>query len=78
MSAAKEPNGTQANGDHVHVDKVITDDDVPSDPGLADQLDALNSTTNGTSPNPAAIPARFGQFGGQCRLNQSQLERHAC
>jgi tryptophan synthase len=69
MSAAKEPNGTQANGTHVHVDKVITDDDVPSEPGLADQWDALNSTTNGTSPNPAAVPARFGQFGGQCRLD---------
>jgi tryptophan synthase len=74
VSAAKEPNGTQADGNHVHVDKVITDDDVPSEPGLADQLDALNSATNGTSPNPAAIPARFGQFGGQCRSIQSQLE----
>jgi tryptophan synthase len=74
MSAAKEPNGTQADGNHVHVDKVITDDDVPSEPGLADQLDALNSATNGTSPNPAAIPARFGQFGGQCKSIQSQLK----
>ena len=65
MAAAKEPNGTLTNGDHVHVDKVITDDDVPDEPGLADQLDALNTSTNGTEPNPSAIPARFGQFGGQ-------------
>jgi tryptophan synthase len=78
VSAAKEPNGTQADGNHVHVDKVITDDDVPSEPGLADQLDALNSATNGTSPNPAAIPARFGQFGGQCRSIQLQLEYSFC
>ena len=70
MSAAKEPNGIQANGTHVHVDKVITDNDVPSESGLADQLDAPNSTTNGTSPNPATIPARFDQFGGQCRFPQ--------
>lgn len=68
MAAAKEPNGVQANGDHVHVDEIITDKDVPDEPGLADQLDALNSSTNGTSPNPAAVPARFGQFGGQCKL----------
>lgn len=64
MSSAKEPNGT-TNGQQVHVDKVITDADVPSEPGLADQLDALNSATNGTTPNPEAIPAQFGQFGGQ-------------
>ena len=69
ISAAKEPNGIKANGEHVHVDKVITDDDVPSEPGLADQLDALNSATNGTTPNPEAVPARFGQFGGQCKLS---------
>lgn len=68
MAAAKEPNGVQPNGDHVHVDKVITDDDLPDEPGLADQLDALNSLTNGTTPNAAAVPARFGQFGGQCKL----------
>ncbi|KIX06393.1 tryptophan synthase [Rhinocladiella mackenziei CBS 650.93] len=64
MTAAKEPNSA-ANGSRVKVDKVITDADVPSEPGLADQLDALNSSTNGTAPNPDAIPARFGQFGGQ-------------
>ncbi|KAL2425365.1 Tryptophan synthase [Exophiala dermatitidis] len=67
MNAAKEPNASTngLNGHQVQVDKVITDADVPSEPGLADQLDALNSETNGTEPNPNAIPARFGQFGGQ-------------
>jgi tryptophan synthase len=77
MSAAKEPNGTQANETDVRlVDKVITGDDVPSEPSLADQLDALNSATNGTSPNQDEIPARFGQFGGQCRLDESPLQLH--
>ena len=67
MNNAKEPNGVNGlNGHKVDVDEVVTDMDVPSEPGLADQLDALNSITNGTDPNPAAIPARFGQFGGQC------------
>lgn len=67
MNAAQEPNAATngVNGHQVQVDKVITDADVPSEPGLADQLDALNSATNGTAPNPNAIPARFGQFGGQ-------------
>ena len=77
MSAAKEPSGTQANDTDVRlVDKVITGDDVPSEPSLADQLDALNSATNGTSPNQDEIPARFGQFGGQCRLDESPLQLH--
>lgn len=66
MDAAKEPNGTGGlNGHQVQPDEVITDADVPEGPGLADQLDALNSATNGKTPNPSAIPARFGQFGGQ-------------
>jgi tryptophan synthase len=66
MDAAKEPNGTnRLNGHQVQPDEVITDADVPDGPGLADQLDALNSITNGKTPNPSAIPARFGQFGGQ-------------
>ena len=67
MSAAKEPNGNTTNGlngHQVHVDEVITDADRDG-PGLADQLDALNVETNGSEPNPDAIPARFGQFGGQ-------------
>ncbi|KIV98263.1 tryptophan synthase [Exophiala mesophila] len=68
MASAKEPNGNTVNGldgHQVQVDRVITDADVPAEPGLADQLDALNSDTNGSAPNPDAIPARFGQFGGQ-------------
>ena len=66
MNAAKEPNGTNgAKGHEVQPDAVITDADIPDGPGLADQLDALNSTTNGTTPKPSAVPARFGQFGGQ-------------
>lgn len=68
MQHAKEPNGDTVNGlngHHVQVDEVITDADTPDGPGLADQLDALNSATNGTVPKPEAIPAQFGQFGGQ-------------
>lgn len=68
MQHAKEPNGNTTNGlngHHVQVDEVITDADTPNGPGLADQLDALNSATNGTAPKPEAIPAQFGQFGGQ-------------
>jgi tryptophan synthase len=64
MSAAQEPNGVNGHAT-VQVDRVITDADIPSEPGLADQLDALNSSTNGSTPNSSAIPARFGQFGGQ-------------
>lgn len=40
--------------------EVITDKDTPSGPGLADQIEALNTTGD-----PAAQPARFGEFGGQ-------------
>ena len=54
MSDAKEPNGVQ-------VDKIITDSDTPDGPGLADQIDALNSTNGDAS----ATPSRFGEFGGQ-------------
>ncbi|CEL00591.1 Putative Bifunctional tryptophan synthase TRPB [Aspergillus calidoustus] len=39
---------------------VITEKDTPSGPGLGDQLEALNG-----SGDPAASPARFGEFGGQ-------------
>lgn len=39
---------------------VITNEDVPSGPGLADQIDALNG-----AGSPAAQPTRFGEFGGQ-------------
>ncbi|KAK8217339.1 anthranilate synthase / indole-3-glycerol phosphate synthase [Zalaria obscura] len=55
MDAAKEPTG-------VHVNGVVTDEDTPDGPGLADQLDALNS--DGPMDQPS-IPARFGEFGGQ-------------
>lgn len=64
MAVAQEPNGVNGHAG-VQVDKVVTDADVPSEPGLADQLDALNSSTNGSKPDSSAIPARFGQFGGQ-------------
>jgi tryptophan synthase len=55
IDAAHEPNG---NG--VHVDGVIRESGTEA--GLADQIEALN--TNGT-PDATAIPARFGEFGGQ-------------
>ncbi|KAK5170036.1 anthranilate synthase / indole-3-glycerol phosphate synthase [Oleoguttula sp. CCFEE 6159] len=55
MASAKEPNG-------VHVDKVIKDKDTEDGPGLADQLEALNMDG---PMDQAAIPARFGEFGGQ-------------
>ena len=57
MAEAKEPNG-----DSVHVDEVIQNGDYGKGPGLADQLEALNM--NGDA-DPAAIPSRFGEFGGQ-------------
>jgi len=56
LSHAKKPNG-------VHVDGVITDNDTPNGPGLADQLEALNM--DGDEVDPAAVPSRFGEFGGQ-------------
>lgn len=55
LGEAREPEGVQ-------VDKVIKDSDVPDGPGLADQIEALN--VDG-SANPDALPARFGEFGGQ-------------
>lgn len=64
MPAAQEPNGVHGHP-AVKVDGVVTDDDVPSEPGLADQIDALNYSTNGSTAKSSAIPARFGQFGGQ-------------
>ncbi|GKZ86900.1 tryptophan synthetase [Aspergillus niger] len=39
---------------------VITNDDTPAGPGLVDQIEALNG-----SGDPALIPSRFGEFGGQ-------------
>jgi tryptophan synthase len=55
MALAQEPTG-------VHVDKVITDADVPNGPGLADQIEALN---NDDFDEDHALPPRFGEFGGQ-------------
>ena len=57
MSEAKVPNG-----DNVHVDEVIVEGQNGTGPGLADQLEALN--VNGDA-DPALIPSRFGEFGGQ-------------
>lgn len=57
MANAKEPNG-----DSVHVDEVIKNGQNGTGPGLADQLEALNMDGDA---NPAAIPSRFGEFGGQ-------------
>jgi tryptophan synthase len=45
---------------NVHVDGIVRDNE--AEPGLADQIEALNK--NGPV-DPAAIPARFGEFGGQ-------------
>ena len=61
IKEAKEPNG-----DAVHVDKVIKETPLMngyhSKPGLADQIEALNTSEK---PDPKAIPSRFGEFGGQ-------------
>ncbi|KAF2839545.1 tryptophan synthase-like protein [Patellaria atrata CBS 101060] len=55
VGEAKEPNG-------VHVDGVVKDEDVPDGAGLVDQIEALNVDGD---VNLSAIPARFGEFGGQ-------------
>jgi tryptophan synthase len=55
MHAAKEPNG-------VHVDGIIPERKNDTEAGLADQFEALK--TNSLA-SPEAIPARFGEFGGQ-------------
>lgn len=46
--------------DGVHVDEVVLQGQNGVGPGLADQLEALN--INGSN---AAVPSRFGEFGGQ-------------
>ncbi|RMZ74422.1 PHO87 [Pyrenophora seminiperda CCB06] len=64
LNEAKEPTG-------VHVDKVITDADTPDGPGLADQLEMLNTDDDKDShaqngfDDKHKFPARFGEFGGQ-------------
>lgn len=55
MNEAKELDGVQ-------VDGIVKDKDVPDGPGLADQLEALN--TDGPMESHL-MPARFGEFGGQ-------------
>lgn len=54
LAEAKEPNG-------VSVGKAIIDADMDG-PGLADQIDTLNTND---SADQSAIPSRFGEFGGQ-------------
>ncbi|KAG9699983.1 tryptophan synthase-like protein, partial [Aureobasidium melanogenum] len=48
--------------EEIHVDGVVKEEDTPDGPGLADQIEALN--TDGPMDS-SAIPARFGEFGGQ-------------
>ncbi|GAB7342272.1 hypothetical protein MBLNU457_g0510t1 [Dothideomycetes sp. NU457] len=55
MDGAKEPQ-------NVHVDGVVKDEDTPNGPGLADQLEALNTDE---PQNSNKLPQRFGEFGGQ-------------
>ncbi|KAI9804211.1 MAG: anthranilate synthase / indole-3-glycerol phosphate synthase [Sarcosagium campestre] len=55
VNGSKEP-------DNVSVTEVIRNGDYGSEPGLVDQIEALN--TNGDA-DPSAIPSRFGEFGGQ-------------
>ncbi|KAL6717317.1 anthranilate synthase / indole-3-glycerol phosphate synthase [Lecanora helva] len=57
----KLENGHGDNEDPVHVDEVIGPSQNGSGPGLATQLEALNM--NGGEY--AAVPSRFGEFGGQ-------------
>ncbi|KAH9217970.1 tryptophan synthase beta subunit-like PLP-dependent enzyme [Leptodontidium sp. 2 PMI_412] len=54
VNGAKEPSG-----DNIHVDAVIKE---ASGPNLVDQIEALN--TDGPV-DPALLPQRFGEFGGQ-------------
>lgn len=56
LAEAKEPEG-------VSVDKVITNGDTKGEPGLVDQIEALN--TSNCHADPKALPSRFGEFGGQ-------------
>ena len=53
-------NGYASHSDQAQPTKVIKQGQNGTGPGLADQLEALN-LSNGT----AAVPSRFGEFGGQ-------------
>ena len=55
-----EREAMQPNGDAAHPDEVIREGEGVNGPGLADQLEALNMNGGDT-----AVPARFGEFGGQ-------------
>lgn len=46
----------------IPVDGVVSKGDVENAPGPLDQMEALNEDDN---PDPAKLPARFGEFGGQ-------------
>lgn len=56
MHAAQAPNGT------VQVDGIIPARENGTEAGLADQIEALNADG---PVDPKAVPARFGEFGGQ-------------
>ncbi|KAF3905704.1 hypothetical protein AA313_de0200748 [Arthrobotrys entomopaga] len=49
-------------GKAVHVDAVITEGPYGTEPGLADQIEALNQEH---PPHPEILPSRIGEFGGQ-------------
>ena len=51
---------TQPNGYGAHADETIKNGANGTGPGLADQIDALNSTDGATT-----VPGRFAEFGGQ-------------
>lgn len=55
IAVSKEPNG-------VHVDEIIKMDETSNEPGLADQIEALNTNDDVDS---SVVPSRFGEFGGQ-------------
>ena len=64
VNGHNQENGHGQTDSPVHVDEVIKPGQNGSGPGLATQLEALNGQ-NGQNGKAAAIPSRFGQFGGQ-------------
>ena len=56
----KESAAKETNGNAIPADEVIHEGQNGIGPGLADQLEALNM-----SEGQAAVPSRFGEFGGQ-------------
>lgn len=60
-SSHKNTNGeTEVEINGVHVNGVVEDGQNGAQPGLADQLEALN-----VNDGEVAVPSRFGEFGGQ-------------